>query len=282
VISEAIALALSAVFSGNHISIVAGALLGAGLVRRRHVLIVAVVGYVVGFLMGRPLYEYARSFEVDSTEVLAVALSTYVLGEVLGYPVPLSFVLTSSLLSEGERFGEGIRVLSFWALTPLISMALAVAIYELVRRVGGVRFRRAISYVLPLLTAVVLGANNLAVIAGVGGAGVFETALACLVGSIVFGVGPTANIGYRIYGISQVSAVAVQLTTILVMTIATLLSIPMSGTVSAIYGMIALSFRKGVRMFSPKVVKRVNVGFVVSALAPVIIFTVKRTLSSIL
>lgn len=270
-LDRVIALALAAVFSGNHVSIVAGALLGAGLIKRRYVLALAVAGYIVGFALGKQLYDYAKSFEVDRIEVLLTTLTMYIVGEIFCYPVPLSLVMASSLFSEGKCLAEGIRLVSFWALTPLLSMLLALALYDLMRKVKSLELRRLMSYTLPFLTATTLGANNLALIAGVGGLNLVEVLLACCVGSAVFGIGPTAGVGYRIYSISHASALAVQLTTISIMALATALSIPMSGTMSSIYGIIAISFRKGVRMFNTKMVKRVNIGFVASAVVPIFI-----------
>jgi phosphate/sulfate permease len=293
---------LTFVFGWNNSSILIGNERGSGTLSGRESTILCSIGIILGVALeeskmrgslGGTITGQATDAVVLATLLVSIALT---LGLTLA-AIPVSFSNTMVGAFAGAAFassfvlraGDLATVLVFWGVAPLATMAVTFLAYGLIERgtsgwslLSVDAFNRAGVGVVSLALAYVLGANNVGLIYGtafgteggqpssLGGALPLVLALAAcaIVAMALFGRGNVAGtVGDRLLSLSPQGVLAAFSGTIIMMWVATQLSIPISVSQCLIGGMFGAAFTKKIAVVNRRLSLEVISSWVVIPLA---------------
>ncbi len=271
----AIALFLAALVAGNNLSVCAGPLISARMLRKRHAVAVAALGYVSGFLLEGGLVRsgiYSLTYPISAQVAFAAlftAILIFVIAHMLKVPQSLSIILMVSLLGAGLSSGAAVRwhfaaeLLMFWLLIALLSMLLPFLLMRLMQRrmlkrgiwreLSGIRI---LLILLSFSAAFTLGANTIGIIyalippSATAAAGM---AIAIALGALLLSSGEVRTLGEEILPMRYINAIATQLTSVIFVEVATLVSLPLSNTqtfTAGLYGT-ALTYKTRLLLRKP-------------------------------
>ena len=255
---------LVALVAGNNLSACSGAIISGGVVDRKTGISIAIFGYAAGFLLQGGLLKAGLTalMPVQSEFLIVVALSIALVIFLISHllKVPQSLSITFAMVLVGIGFGYGkppnldfvSSMVGFWIFsTVLAGIAVIVAMRSLRNvlsktniwnAVGGIKL---LLIVFSFFTAFVLGANTIgflfASISGITDAlyATIITLAAILLGSIFLSRGELKMIGSGILPLRYLNALVSQATSVIIVEIATLFSIPASNTqtfTASLYG----------------------------------------------
>ena len=184
------------------------------------------------------------------------------------------------------RLGDLETIIAFWAIAPIATMAVTFLSYKAIQRatanlslVSVDAFNRAGVGLVSLALAFVLGANNIGLIYGTSFTGsqpssadavltLLALAAVAIVAMALFGRGGVAGtVGDRLLSLSPQGVLAAFVGTILVMSVATQLAIPVSVSQCLIGGMFGAAFTKKIAIVNERLSLEVVASWVVIPLA---------------
>jgi phosphate/sulfate permease len=268
---------LTFVFGWNNSSILIGNQRGSGTLSARESVLLCSIGMILGVALDGSHMRSSLSATVSGPPTDPVVLTTLVVSVILtlaltvaAIPVSFSntmvgaFVGAATAASLVIRQGDLSEILAFWFLAPLATMPVTFLAYRAIEkamvnwsllRVDA--FNRAGVGMVSIALAYVLSANNVGLILGtaflaqgpttLGGSLPFALALAgsATVAMTLFGRGNVAGtVGDRLLSLSPQGVLAAFVGTIVMMWVATQLSIPISVTQCLIGGMFGAAFTK--------------------------------------
>jgi len=293
---------LTFIFGWNNSSILIGNERGSGTLSSRESAVICAVGIILGVALEgakmRGSLEGTIAGQATDAMVLATLAVSIALtaGSTLA-AIPVSFSNTmvgaftgaAFASSYALRMGDIATIVVFWVAAPLVTAAVTFLVCKLIERVtwrwsllSVDAFNRAGVGAVSLALAYVLGANNIGLIYGtaLGAAGGGPSSLvgslpvllvlgACAIVAIaLFGGGKVAGtVGDRLLSLSPQGVLAAFSGTILVMWVATQLSIPISVSQCLIGGMFGAAFTKKIAIVNMRLSLEVVSSWVLVPLA---------------
>ncbi len=255
---------LVALVSGNNLSVCLGAIISGRMVSKRTGIIIAMCGYMIGFLTEGWLLRAGIVALLPMQSALLVALALgialiiFIVSHLTRVPQSLSVTFAMILVGMGLGYGSTINggyvlgMVSFWvfaiacALTlTMITMKSSGVITSRLKVWSVVRKIKLMLLALSFFSAFVLGANTIGFLyASTSGIvnqtyGIIVTLMAIAVGSVLLSGGELKRIGTEILPLRYVNALVSQSVTVILLEIATLFSIPASETwmfTTSLYG----------------------------------------------
>lgn len=253
-----LAVLLSFVFGWNNSSFLIGNMTASGTLSLRGAVLVSVAGILLGVLVEGP--EMLKSLNgtlafnvsaqgVEETLVLSIALMLVLTAVKL--PAPLSSAMTGAFLGVATGVGAVVDLhrtsldISFWFIAPMLAGVAAFLLHRTISSivprlslVGSDTVSRLGVIGSSLAVAYSLGANNVGLIAGtaVNGAGGVSAivvsaamALVAVLGVALLGRGSVSGtIGDKLLSLSPLAVIAVFSASALMVTVGTILAVPMS------------------------------------------------------
>ena len=255
---------LTAIVSGNNLPACSGAIISGRIVAKRFGIAVTILGYIAGFLVQGSFLRAGLlallPVQSEALIVLAMAISflVFIISHMLRVPQSLSMTLAMAFVGISLGYGKYPNIaftsgmLLFWAISTISAALLAIIAMNAIRRTGQraniwktVRYAKLILIVLSFLAAFVLGANTIgflfeSVSSIMYGPYVVAIIVAAVVfGSVAFSGGELRMIGSNILPLRYMNALVSQATSIAIVELATLFSIPASNTqtfTASLYG----------------------------------------------
>ena len=261
---------LVALVSGNNLSACSGAIISGGVVDKKTGISITILGYITGLLLQGGLLKAGLSAlmpvqsEVLIVIALVIALVIFIISHLMRVPQSLSMIFAMALVGIGLAYGKPpnlgfvSNMIGFWILSSLLVGILVLIAMRSLRDAlsksniwNTVRNMKLILIVLSFFTAFVLGANTMgflfASVSGLVNAtyALAITLAAIFLGSVLLSKGELSMIGSEILPLRYLNALVAQATSVIVVEIATLFSIPASNTqafTASLYGA-GLSYR---------------------------------------
>lgn len=288
---------LTFVFGWNNSSILIGNERGSGTLSGRESTIICSIGIILGVVLegskmrgslGGTIVGQATDPVILATLAVSIALT---LGLTI-VAIPVSFSNTMVGAFAGAAFassfvlrvGDLATIIAFWGVAPLATMGVTFLAYRLIARgtsswslLSVDAFNRAGVGAVSLALAYVLGANNIGLIYGtalatMGGQSslplVLALAASAIVGIALFGRGNVAGtVGDRLLSLSPQGVLAAFSGSIVMMWVATQLSIPISVSQCLLGGMFGAAFTKKIAIVNRRLSLEVVSSWVVIPLA---------------
>ncbi len=274
---EVLASFLAFLASGNNLSVNAGAVVGTRALNYVHAVLIALAGYITGLLIQGHLMHIGNTNDLIIITSLLSSISMFVIGEYLGVPMSLVFTLYSVYLGfEVAYMGEALRAFKTvlaWLLIPLLTSLLANAFYQVMIRLAR---KRPITYIHALqvltipstfLLSFSFGANNLGLLwalTGYSREGLDAIVIGSALGIIVIGWKTLRALSTSLLTISPITGLALQVFSFLAMEVSTLLSIPMSVTITSSFGLVGMGVAHRFKMLNLAYFRRIVIGFLLS------------------
>ena len=295
--------ALTFVFGWNNSSILIGNERGSGTLSARESVVLCSIGILLGVALEGSKMRGSLGGTVVGQATDAMVIATLVVSIVLNFgltvaAIPVSFSNTMIGAFAGAAIASSYHlrtahletILGFWALAPVATMAVTFLIYKVIER--GTRdmsllsvdaFNRAGVGLVSLAVAFVLSANNIGLIYGtafstgaasvplsVGSALLVIVALGAvaIVAMALFGKGAVAGtVGDKLLSLSPQGVLAAFTGTIIMMFLATQLSIPISVSQCLLGGMFGAAFTKKIALVNRRITVEVFASWVAIPLA---------------
>ncbi len=288
---------LTFVFGWNNSAILIGNERGSGTLSGRESTIICSIGIILGVALEGSKMRGSLGGTITGQATDAVVLATLVVSIVLTMgltlaAIPVSFSNTMVGAFAGAAFassfvlrvGDLATIIVFWGAAPLATMGLTFLAYRLIARgtsswslLSVDAFNRAGVGAVSLALAYVLGANNVGLIYGTalattGGQSslplVLALAASAIVGIALFGRGNVAGtVGDRLLSLSPQGVLAAFSGSIVMMWVATQLSIPISVSQCLLGGMFGAAFTKKIAIVNRRLSLEVVSSWVVIPLA---------------
>jgi len=256
-----VAFILVAFVSGNNLAACTGSVVGSRIVSRKGGMAIAALGYISGFIaQGHMLKAGIEALmpykpELLVLDALVIATVIFIIAHKMRVPQSLSMSFASIAL--GISVAEGARIsaiyvakmLLFWVFAPVAAFAIAILLMKFLKKTinkrhiwDTVRNLKIVSIVSAFFTAFTLGANTIGFLYASIPESIYSLLLvvaAIVVGSIVLSSAELKRIGNEIIPIRYMSSVSTQISSLLVVEVATIFSVPLSNTqafTASIYG----------------------------------------------
>ncbi|MGC8479060.1 MAG: inorganic phosphate transporter [Candidatus Micrarchaeia archaeon] len=251
---------LVALTAGNNLSVSSGTLITSKTVKKRYGILIAILGYISGFLVEGNFLRAGISKIVSFGNqyfvfvVFSIAILIFIIAHKKRVPESLSITLTSALFGTGLalntiNLGYAFYIVIFWVLAGVISFMLC---YFLMKYKNKLIFKKDIwktvsvmkvsLIILAFFTSFTLGANTIGLIyASIPSsmAMVIIIILGIIVGSVLLSSGELKRIGNEIIPLRYSNALITQAVSVFLVELATTFSIPLSNTqtlTAGIYG----------------------------------------------
>ncbi len=280
-ISDIIILALTFILvslvSGNNLSSCTGAIISGKIVSRKAGIAIAVFGYASGLLLEGGILQSGViallpiKTETFITIALATSIVIFLYAHFKRIPNSLSFTFAAAILgiSSAAGFSVNISFVSamflFWLLTPIASIFLTIVLMRSSRRAVSkkriwptVNKMKLILVIVSFFTAFTLGANTIGFVYSAipdSSYNLIVIIAALVFGSIALSGRELNRIGNEIIPFRYLNSVASQVSSALLVEIATLFSIPLSNTQAftmSIYGA-GLSYKNRLLIKKPAI-----------------------------
>jgi PiT family inorganic phosphate transporter len=281
-----------ALVAGNNLSACVGPAVGARILSKRAGALLGALGFSAGLvLQGWGMANSIKNLMPNATmqlsaEVLAVAVTIFIIAQLARVPLSLSMSLVGLLAGVSiaggldGQLGYMTKVVAMWFIAPVLAAILAFSLIRYINRRkvrniwGNIRLYKVLLIILAFTAAYTLGANTLGLIvatAGFSWATVAVGVAAIFIGTFFLGEGAIRRVGEEFYLMRYSNAtVALAASTILVET-AALLNIPLSNTqttTAAVFGA-GVSYKSKFLSLKPYII--IVLGWVA---APLLSFTI--------
>lgn len=292
---------LTFVFGWNNSSILIGNERGSGSLSGRESVILCSVGIVLGVVLDGSTHG-SLAGTIDGQAAGPVVIATLVVSIFLTFgltavAIPVSFSNTMVGAFVGAAFASALvlrlgdirTILVFWTVAPLATMAVTFLVYRAIERANASwsllsvdAFNRAGVALVSLALAFVLSANNIGLIYGTavatasssGGSvpAVLSLAASAIVAMALFGRGKVAGtVGDKLLSLSPQGVLAAFSGTIIMMLVATQLSIPISVSQCLVGGMFGAAFTKKIAVVNRRLSLEIVASWVAIPLAAFVI-----------
>ncbi len=256
-----LAFLLIALVSGNNLQSCAGSVIGSRILSRRRGIVLAILGYVAGFifeggLLRNGLFASMPNTITPFTEIaLIISVIVFIVAHKMRVPQSLSMTFFLALLGANVARGESINgtsvgiVIAFWIAATILSVFITWWLLQrLSRMLSSRKVWRTVSTIKTLLivmsfiTAFTLGANTIGLVfaATPGGLTYYLIfIIAIIVGSVGLSSGELKRINMEIIPLRYLNALITQTVSTVMVEAATLSGIPLSNTqtyTASIYG----------------------------------------------
>jgi len=278
-------LILTAIVSGNNISIAIGALVGSNTLNKNFSKIFGAVGFITGLYFGSKFMNEAfKSLFPQSHLFLLLSLSAtiaiFVFAQSARAPLSLTMVLTGIgfgyTLSKGIFPLLGIKIVMMWIFAPLIAFYLAYMLMKLYNKIrikniwNGIRTIKILIILFSFFSAFTLGENTLGLlysITGYSSINFILLSLSIFVGSYFLSESVLRRIGFEFYLMRYSTGLISNIVSSLLVEIATLFSIPLSNTQTMTLGIIGSGYSLKTRLFSLKPLIKILIVWIISPLS---------------
>ncbi len=241
-----------ALVSGNNLSVVVGALISGGILRKYSAFSLALIGYILGLILqGSYLSLGANTlFPKNADNILLIvefiALLVFIFAHMFGIPTSLSIILSSALIGGSLAIGilpNGFYLLSlflFWIIAPIIGIFASFFLMKIIKSKEQSKdiWKRIIKMKVFLLfasflNAYSLGANTLGLVYVLEPRSISDLLLsivAIVIGVLAFSKEEIKLIGNKILDIRYTNAAISSFVVAMIVLLATFLSIPLSNT----------------------------------------------------
>ena len=269
--TQLLAALLIVLFAYNHAILIVGPLVWSGLARRGTAIAVTALGYLAGyFTISGYMSPIVEPFRDASLYVITSSLATYIIGNLLEVPIPISFAIYSSIAAMALSGTPNLStVLAMWALSPVLSMVVAPRIYAcLSSSVDMVRFSHTLALPLMFGVAYSIGGNNIGLIAPLSGLSQPLVAASTVAGTLMGYLVRFATIGYGLYSLTPGTVLVASAVTVALTVISTLMSVPMTMTLLVIFSLLGVAYSKSLVLIGRRAVKRLVIGLVLGLAVP--------------
>ncbi len=268
---------LISLVAGNNLSSCTGAIISGKIVTKRSGIIIAILGYISGLVLEGNILKNGVSalLPVNSTLFITIALLVSIIIFIYAHfkriPNSLSFTFASVILGISSAAGLNINftfvltMVLFWALTPIVSIALTLAMMKGSRRIidkkniwGTINKIKILLVIVSFFTAFTLGANTIGFVYSAipsDSSNFIIVVVALIFGSMVLSGRELNKIGNEIIPFRYLNSITSQLGSAIIVEVATLFGIPMSNTQSftmSIYGA-GLSYKNRLLIKKPAI-----------------------------
>ncbi len=272
--TQLLAALLIVLFAYNHAILIAGPLVWSGLARRGTAIAVTALGYLAGYAtISGFMAPIVEPFMDSSLYVIVSSLATYIVGNLLDVPIPISFAIYSSIAALALADTPNLStVLAMWVLSPLASMIVAPLIYAyLSSRVDMVRASHV--FALPLMFGVAysIGGNNIGLIAPLSGLAPYLVMASIVAGTMLAYLVRFATIGYGLYSLTPGTVLVASTVTVALTVASTLMSVPMTMTLLVIFSLLGIAYSKSLVLIGRRAVKRLCLGMALGLVLPLVL-----------
>jgi inorganic phosphate transporter, PiT family len=276
--------ALVAQVSGNNLSVCTGAVISSRIVSRGTGIWIAVVGYAFGLVAEGPVMRaaFAKLMPGATDMLVMIALGAgiviFAIAHLTRVPQSLSQTFAAVILGIGAARHLAIdpafviTMLAFWIGAPLASIVVIVFLMSLSRRLLGgrnvwstARTIKASLLALSFFAAFTLGANTIGFVYAAVPYDPRTLAivmLAIIVGATRLSAGELRRVGHEIMAMRYLNAIAAQFSSIALIEVATLLSVPLSNSVVFTSGVFGAGFSYKHRLLTARSAKTIAVAWV--------------------
>lgn len=282
---------LVAIVSGNNLSIAVGSLVGSNVTKKDAALIIGILGFVSGFLIGTNHMRETTTllFPYPPLTILLILLGSiliFVVAQVSRVPISLTMAIVGIAIGIFIRSGNYSRIdivsriASMWIIAPLLAVLFSYIMIKLVVRWKNRRIWKTAStmkiilLILAFFSSFTLGENTIGFIAAMFPPGiiVYSIVIAGIVfGSLFLSSGVLRRISYEIYSLSYSSAMVSLISSSVLVEMATLLGLPLSNTQTLTSGILGSGLGKKMRALSLKPVVRILLLWFISPIMGIII-----------
>ncbi|MEM3449687.1 MAG: inorganic phosphate transporter, partial [Nitrososphaerota archaeon] len=256
---------LTALVSGNNLSVSVGTAVGARIISRWTGILIGISGYIAGLLIEGESLKYAASALLphsyyDISVAFTISIAAFILATFLRAPLSLTMVLVGSVIGISIHAGkipdQGLLLLIIimWVASPVLSIVISYFSNKIsIKHTPKDIWKTAISMKglligASFLTAFTLGANTLGFILNLVGGNLIVTPImiaGIITGSIVLSRGVIRRVGEEMYSMRYSSATISLLSSAILVEVATILGVPLSNsqTLSASVVGSGLSYR---------------------------------------
>ena len=265
---------LVALTAGNNLSVSSGPLISGRILRKGNGILLAILGYISGFLIEGNFLRNGISLIFPFNNqlllfiVLSISISIFVIANKKRVPESLSITFTCALVGVSLAYTNHIQtqfiyIVLFWVTATLVSMFASFYLMKFIRNKlykgniwKTVSSIKIILIAIAFLTSFTLGANTIGLIYSIIPASSsieFIIILAIIFGSIFLSLGTLKRISQDLIPVRYANALVSQSISIFLVELATLFSIPLSNTqtlTSGLYGT-GLSYKTRLIMRKP-------------------------------
>ncbi len=251
---------LTALTSGNNLSVCSGTLISSRIVRRIYGVLIGILGYLMGLLFeGSFLRSSISKIVLTGNQyfifiVFSISIVIFLFAHKKRVPESLSITFTSALLGVSFAYGNininfTYLIIIFWILAAILSFVLSYLMMHWLKRLTpkkniwrSISAFRVTLILLAFFTSFTLGANTIGLIYASlpkNPLFLFVIILGIVFGSIFLSSGEIKRIGNDIIPLRYANAVVTQFVSVLLVEIATFFGVPLSNTqtlTSGIYG----------------------------------------------
>ncbi|HXX38449.1 MAG TPA: inorganic phosphate transporter [bacterium] len=243
---------LIALVAGNNLSACSGAIISSRVTSRRAGILITIIGYSLGLgLQGRTLQAGFLALMPNRSDVLvlialATAIVIFVVAHLTRVPQSLSLTLACAILGISTATHGAISepfvltMLAFWVFAPVVSVLLIVGSMQCSRQLinersvwGTIRGIKGLLVALSFLAAFTLGANTIGFVYAAMPRTWYDLVIAVLAitaGSILLSAGEIRRVGNEILPMRYINSINSQLSSVVLVELATLFSVPLSNT----------------------------------------------------
>lgn len=269
---------LVAIVAGNNLSVCCGSLISSGIMSRRNGVLLAILGYSLGFLLEGGLLR-AGLLQLMPAQTgslvligLSIAFVVFVIAHLLRVPESLSITFIMAIVGIELGYGKAFdptfvaTVLVFWIFSSAMAALLTIIVMKLMRPVNrswnvwkAAKRMKYLLIVVSFLTAFTLGANTIGFLSAATSGfivrpyGSLITIAGIIVGAALLSRGELRRVGSEIIPLRYLNVLVSQTAAIVMVQIGTAFSIPSSNTetfTASLYGA-GLSYRTRLLLKKP-------------------------------
>ncbi len=268
---------LISLVAGNNLSSCTGAIISGKIVTKRSGIIITILGYITGLVLEGGILKNGVSalLPVNNALFITIALSVSIVIFIYAHfkkiPNSLSFTFASVILGISTAAGLSINfafvlmMVLFWVLTPIVSIALTLAMMKGSRRIidqkniwKTINKIKILLVIVSFFTAFTLGANTIGFVYSAipsDGSNFIIVVIALIFGSMALSGRELNKIGNEIIPFRYLNSITSQLGSAIIVEVATLFGIPMSNTQAftmSVYGA-GLSYKNRLLIKKPAI-----------------------------
>ncbi len=287
----AFAFVLAAIVSGNNLAACSGSVIYSGIVNKKTGITLAVVGYLLGFLVEGGLLKAGLltlmpvNSEILVILALGIALAVFTVAHTLKVPESLSITFTMAIIGIGYGYGSHANtnfistVIGFWILSGLSAAILTIITMNVVRKFtdklkvwNAIKVIKVLLILVCFFTAFVLGANTIGFLY----AAVYRFTdpiiseiliiIGIVVGSVLLSAGELNRMGTQILPLRYINALVSQGVSMILVELGTIYSIPTSSTETFTASLYGAGLSYGVRLIPKRPMLTILFAWILTAL----------------
>ena len=272
-----LAFILIALVSGNNLQACAGSIIGSRILDKRHGIVIAIIGYILGFILEGGFLRKGLFASMPNTMssftdfALLISVIIFIISHKMRVPQSLSMTFFLALLGANIARGESVNgfsigiVIAFWIIATILSVLITGWLLQGLSRLLAsrkiwrtVRTIKILLIAMSFVTAFTLGANTMGLVFASTPGGLYYYVLfivAIIVGSVGLSSGELKKVNMEIIPLRYLNALITQTVSTVMVEIATLASIPLSNTqtyTASIYGA-GLGYKKRLLLRKPAI-----------------------------